>query len=81
MSLRSRDAIACAAVWVPYALLVRKFWFVTEDAFISLRYSRHWAEGHGLVFNLGEKPPVEGYLRDPLISQDDFRRTFESMAT
>jgi hypothetical protein len=32
---------------------------VAEDAFISLRYSMNLAEGHGLVFNAGEK--VEGY--------------------
>lgn len=31
-----------------------------EDAFISFRYSRNLVEGHGLVFNIGEKP-VEGY--------------------
>jgi hypothetical protein len=30
-----------------------------EDAFIYYRYALHWAEGHGLVFNLGD--PVEGF--------------------
>jgi arabinofuranosyltransferase len=30
-----------------------------DDAFISFRYARNFAEGHGLVWNLGE--PVEGY--------------------
>ena len=30
-----------------------------DDAYISLRYGRHWAEGLGLVFNVGER--VEGY--------------------
>ncbi len=30
-----------------------------DDAFIAFRYSRNFAEGHGLVFNLGER--VEGY--------------------
>lgn len=33
--------------------------FVTDDAFISFRYARNLAEGHGLVFNVGER--VEGY--------------------
>lgn len=33
---------------------------LAEDAFISFRYGRHLAAGHGLVWNLGE-PPVEGY--------------------
>ena len=25
-----------------------------DDAFISLRYAHHWAQGQGLVFNPGE---------------------------
>jgi hypothetical protein len=31
----------------------------SDDAFISLRYAKHFAEGHGLVYNPGER--VEGY--------------------
>ncbi len=34
-------------------------WFLTDDAFISFRYVRNLLEGHGLVFNAGER--VEGY--------------------
>lgn len=34
--------------------------FVTDDALITLRYSRHLVEGHGLVWNPGEGA-VEGY--------------------
>ena len=34
-------------------------WFLTDDAFISFRYARNLLEGHGLVFNRGER--VEGY--------------------
>lgn len=34
--------------------------FMTDDAFISLRYSLHWYQGHGLLWNLHEAP-VEGY--------------------
>ena len=34
--------------------------FVTDDAFISLRYARHLAEGYGIVWNQGQAP-VEGY--------------------
>jgi hypothetical protein len=30
-----------------------------DDAFISYRYARHLVEGHGLVYNVGER--VEGY--------------------
>jgi len=44
-----------------YLLLVRRFWFVTDDAYISFRYARNLAEGLGLRFNPGESPPVEGY--------------------
>ena len=31
--------------------------FIQDDAFISLRYARNLAEGHGLVFNPGERVP------------------------
>jgi arabinofuranosyltransferase len=34
-------------------------WDVVDDAYISFRYARNLMEGHGLVFNIGEK--VEGY--------------------
>ncbi|MFQ5601028.1 MAG: hypothetical protein ACE5G2_10815, partial [Candidatus Krumholzibacteriia bacterium] len=33
--------------------------WVDDDAFISFRYARNLADGHGLVFNTGER--VEGY--------------------
>src|SRR5512143_3483048 len=32
----------------------------SDDAYISFRYARNFADGHGLVFNPGQ-PPVEGY--------------------
>ena len=42
------------------AIQVHTFWSATiDDAFISFRYSVHWAQGHGLTFNVGER--VEGY--------------------
>lgn len=34
--------------------------FTADDAYITLRYSQHFAEGHGIVWNIGE-PPLEGY--------------------
>lgn len=41
-------------------LMVVYFWpWTSDDAFISFRYARNLAEGHGLVFNPGER--VEGY--------------------
>jgi hypothetical protein len=33
--------------------------YLKDDAYISYRYARHLADGHGMVFNLGER--VEGY--------------------
>lgn len=33
--------------------------FLCDDAFISFRYARHFADGDGLVWNVGER--VEGY--------------------
>lgn len=32
-----------------------------DDAYISFRYAWNLVHGHGLVFNPGENPPVEGY--------------------
>lgn len=55
--------------WTPHAvcgvvLVLGLFWvwhvrWLGDDAFISFRYARNWAEGRGLVFNPGER--VEGY--------------------
>ena len=50
-----------ALLCIPYLLLVYRFWFLTDDAFITFRYAKNLAEGHGLRFNLGPQPPVEGY--------------------
>lgn len=36
------------------------FWFTLDDAYITLRYSKHLAEGYGIVWNLGADP-IEGY--------------------
>lgn len=48
-------------VALPWVLLVWRFWFLCDDAYITFRYARHLANGHGLVFNLGETSPVEGF--------------------
>ncbi len=55
--------------FVPYALLAalallffyyaRSFNFIQDDSYITYRYVKNFAEGNGLVFNIGEK--VEGY--------------------
>jgi len=56
-----RGLVAFVLLWAPYALLVYRFWWLCDDAFISFRYARNWASGAGLRFNPGEHPPVEGY--------------------
>ena len=38
---------------------ITSFWIIVDDAFISFRYAKNLADGHGLVFNKGER--VEGY--------------------
>lgn len=44
-----------------FALLVWRSYFLIDDAFISFRYAKNWAEGHGPVYNPGIDQPVEGY--------------------
>ena len=44
---------------VLYLLHVDRLAFLGDDAYISFRYARNWAEGLGPVFNPGER--VEGY--------------------
>ena len=51
--------LACAPWLAMLGWLAGISWFLTEDAFISFRYVRNLLEGHGLVFNVGER--VEGY--------------------
>ncbi len=53
--------IAFLVALVPFLLLVWRFDFLCDDAFITFRYSRNLAEGEGLCFNPGVEPPVEGY--------------------
>ncbi len=44
-----------------FALLAWQLNFLCDDAYISFRYSRNLAEGHGLRYNLLGEVPVEGY--------------------
>lgn len=46
--------VLCAAVMWPF------YGLTADDAFISFRYARNWAEGCGPVYNCGQQP-VEGY--------------------
>ncbi|HMV66906.1 MAG TPA: hypothetical protein PKA64_08660 [Myxococcota bacterium] len=59
--LDRRDALALGALLVPYLMMVQRYWFVCDDAFITFRYSRHLAQGLGPRYNLGDGVPVEGY--------------------
>jgi hypothetical protein len=50
-------AAILAAAWQVWVLR-----WTCDDAFISFRYAQHFADGHGLVFNLDpSEAPVEGY--------------------
>lgn len=57
-----RRATLVAALLTLGALLIhaREYQFLTDDAYISFRYARNLADGHGLVFNPGFER-VEGY--------------------
>ncbi|MBM3991492.1 MAG: hypothetical protein FJ298_10865 [Planctomycetes bacterium] len=61
---RARVPAIPAAALIALPALLGLAWamdFLVDDAFISFRYGRHLAEGHGLVWNIGEEPPVEGF--------------------
>ena len=59
-----RGILATVALLAP-ALVVfggayRRLWgYLIDDVFISVRYARNLVDGHGLVYNVGER--VEGY--------------------
>ena len=54
------STLLLAALLLVLLTHVAALWTVHEDAFISFRYARHFAEGHGLRWNVDEAP-VEGY--------------------
>jgi hypothetical protein len=62
-SPKTRRALAWGLVILALAIFyfhARIYWAWTEDdAFITFRYARNLASGHGFVFNPGER--VEGY--------------------
>ena len=55
--------VGTALLFLPWLVLLgwmaEVSWFLLDDAFFSFRYVRNLLEGHGLVFNRGER--VEGY--------------------
>ena len=50
---------ALTAVGFGWWMLARREYLLVDDAYISFRYAVNFAQGHGLVWNVGE--PVEGY--------------------
>jgi len=57
--VKGRWGLAEAVLYVVCAVTAWGARFVQDDAFITYRYARNLARGHGLVFNEGER--VEGY--------------------
>lgn len=58
-ALRRLERVGLVAALVAAVVLSLERASLMDDAFISFRYARNFAEGHGLVFNPGER--VEGY--------------------
>lgn len=67
-SKRWPDLLQAVVVLVVGAILMQRVLYLlgtfstfrTDDAYITLRYSKHLALGHGIVWNIGEAP-IEGY--------------------
>lgn len=53
--------VAAIIAWRTTIQVVANWAFTADDAYITLRYARHLADGHGVVWNIGEAVPVEGY--------------------
>jgi len=43
-----------------FVINTERYFTLVDDAMISMRYAQHLAQGHGLVWNIGEAP-VEGF--------------------
>ena len=56
--LAARLGLAAMALLITMAALIWPSW-LSDDAFISFRYAQNLVQGHGLVYNPGER--VEGY--------------------
>jgi hypothetical protein len=60
----SRSHLTCLLTSLAVlAFFAWRFDFVCDDAYIAFRYSKNFAEGLGLRYNLGVEPPVEGYTQ------------------
>lgn len=65
-ALMAISMLALVALWLPIVLIGHgatiageRYWWLCDDAMISMRYARNLANGFGLVWNPGER--VEGY--------------------
>src|SRR5215203_1855927 len=65
-SLSIAGMAALLALWLPVVFMRQseniggvRYWWLVDDAMISMRYARNLAEGSGPVWNVGER--VEGY--------------------
>lgn len=59
--LRGYDSIFILLLAYLLVLQIQAIWpFTIDDMYISLRYAKNWAAGHGLLWNV-QAPPVEGY--------------------
>src|SRR5690606_35986274 len=56
--IAARMGLAALALIVAFAGVIWPAW-LSDDAFISFRYAQNLVDGHGLVYNQGER--VEGY--------------------
>ncbi len=55
-----REVLLATLIAAAFILHAAALSVVAEDAFITFRFARNLAQGHGLVWNIGEAP-VEGY--------------------
>ena len=58
-TIRKSDFWLLAGIVIVFIATAYALRFTVDDAYIAMRYSRHLAQGHGLVYNIGER--VEGY--------------------
>ncbi len=64
---KAKPAFNAKTVLIPAIILIgiifyyycKSFNFVQDDSYITFRYVKNFTDGHGLVFNIGER--VEGY--------------------
>jgi len=55
------DGLLILSAAVPFLYLVFHFNFLSDDSFISFRYSENLVNGYGFRYNLHENPPIEGF--------------------